>query len=236
MTQNTLVRSATHTLWCLFVVGVLLSFATTAAAQGSGGYVPLAGIPGVTDQPDLVSYINALYMLTISVGGLYGVIKIAIAGIKWSVSDVVTDKSDAKKGVYGALLGLAILLSTYVVLNTINPQLTNLNIFGRATEIPPPAPVAGANLQPGQTCLNQACTGVTKDTSNFDFASGQRTESFSAADFGAGGTAPARTATFIENCKNWDGSRGSIKTTTTGGTISYTCTFEGSTPKTKTGS
>jgi len=107
-------------------------------AQGDS-YVPLAGIPGVdSNNLTLVSYLNALYILSISIGALFGVIKLAYAGVKYAMSDIVTDKESAKKDIYGVLFGLAILLTTYVVLYTINPNLTNLNILQNAT--PPSQP------------------------------------------------------------------------------------------------
>lgn len=97
-------------------------------------YVPLTGIPGVDPNENLtlVSYLNALYILTITIGALFGVIKIAYAGVKYAMSDIVTDKEKAKKDIIGVLLGLGILLATYVVLYTINPDLTKLNILENA--------------------------------------------------------------------------------------------------------
>jgi hypothetical protein len=94
-------------------------------------YVPLVGIPGITDTEGLTlaEYINAIYLFTISVGALIGVVKISMAGVKYSMSDVITDKASAKKDIVGVLLGLAILLIPFIVLNTIYPGLTNLDVL-----------------------------------------------------------------------------------------------------------
>jgi hypothetical protein len=108
------------------IVLFLAAIAESAAAQ----YQPLTGIPGIVDdQPSLASYVSALFMLSISLGALFAVIKIAIAGVTYMMSEVVTSKQEAIRDINGALLGLAILLATFVVLNTINPNLVNLTFL-----------------------------------------------------------------------------------------------------------
>lgn len=111
----------------LCLAGTTLVF----AADGKKTYIPLVGIPGLTNKenPSIAAYINSIYLFTITVGAIIGVIKIAMAGAKYAMSDVITDKSDAKKDMMGVFLGLAILLIPYVVLNTIYSGLTNLNVL-----------------------------------------------------------------------------------------------------------
>jgi hypothetical protein len=111
-----------------------LASLSTAFAQNTAVYTPLVGIPGLaTGQgTGLASYLNRLYIITIGIGAIIAFIKIAMAGVKWSMSDVVTDKGAAKEDIKGALLGLAILLIPFIVLNTIYPGLTSLNILGNA--------------------------------------------------------------------------------------------------------
>ena len=55
--------------------------------------------------------------------------------MKYSLSDIVTDKASAKHDIQGVLLGLAILLIPFIVLNTINPNLTSLNILKSAQKL-----------------------------------------------------------------------------------------------------
>jgi hypothetical protein len=101
------------------------------------GFTPMVGIPGVSTSgaADLPTYINQIYILTISIGALFGVIKISFAGVKYSMSDVVTSKESAKEDIKGVLLGLAILLLPFVVLNTINPDLIKLDVLKNAPKI-----------------------------------------------------------------------------------------------------
>lgn len=113
-----------------------LTLATIATAEGSK-YTPLVGIPGITTSgaKSIGEYLNAIYILLISVGGLIGVVKISMAGVKYSMSDIVTDKGEAKKDIVGVLLGLAILLIPAIVLETIYPNLTNLDVLKSAPKV-----------------------------------------------------------------------------------------------------
>ena len=99
-------------------------------------FVPLVGIPYVdTKDPNLSlpGYINALYIASISIAAFLAVIKIIFAGVQYMLSDVVTDKGQAKKDIRGALIGLLIVIGAVLILNTINPNLTGL----RALDGPP---------------------------------------------------------------------------------------------------
>lgn len=111
-------------------VCVLLALVNVTSAQGMQ-YKPLVGIPGLenTTNPSLPEFVNKVYIMLITLGAMLGVLRIAWAGVKYSLSDVVTDKSSAIGTIKGVLLGLAILLLPYLVLNEINPGLTNLNVI-----------------------------------------------------------------------------------------------------------
>ena len=93
-------------------------------------FEPLVGIPGLNDpSTDINSYINILYALSISIAALLAVIKIIVAGVKYMLSDVVTSKSEAKSDIQGALIGLLVVISAVLILNVINPQLTQTTLF-----------------------------------------------------------------------------------------------------------
>jgi hypothetical protein len=86
---------------------------------------PLVAIPGYTPGGGLQSFVNLIYGIAISVAALLAVIKIVIAGVKWMLSDVVTDKSEAKKDIQGALFGLIIIISAVLIISVINPDIVN---------------------------------------------------------------------------------------------------------------
>ena len=48
------------------------------------------------------------------------------------LSDIVTSKENAKKEIQGALLGLLVILSAVLILDTINPELKNFSILRNA--------------------------------------------------------------------------------------------------------
>jgi hypothetical protein len=92
-------------------------------------FIPLVGIPYVDTQSSdlsLAGYVNALYTAAISIAAFMAVVKIIFAGVKYMLSDVVTDKGAAKKDIRGALIGLLIVIGAVLILNTINPQLKGL--------------------------------------------------------------------------------------------------------------
>lgn len=118
---------------CAAILPFLL-FTALAHAATVPQYIPIVGIPGLTNQApkDLPDYINRVYFLTVTIGALYGVVKIAFAGVKYSMSDIITSKESAKEDIQGVLLGLAILLIPFIVLKEINPNLVNLDVLSSA--------------------------------------------------------------------------------------------------------
>jgi hypothetical protein len=97
----------------------------------------MVGFPGLENAGGLTTqqYVQAIYNLAISVGALLAVIQIIFAGVEYMFSDVVTSKSAAIKRIRGSLLGLLIIISAVLLLQTINPDLLNLDIFKNAPSI-----------------------------------------------------------------------------------------------------
>jgi len=132
---------------CIFTFALLFGTQLLAA-----DYIPMVTIPGVNSLNStgtLEQYVNALYVLAISVAALLAVVQIIFGGVQWMLSDVVTDKSSAKKRIRGALLGLLIVLTAVVILNTINANLTNLEFFKNA-----PPPTEAQNNERNASILN----------------------------------------------------------------------------------
>ncbi len=165
--RRTLHKKAQITL--LYGIAFLCCMLLAPMAHASE-FVALQGLPGVNVTPaNLAEYLNGIYYLLIGVGTLMAVIKIALAGVQYAMSDVITDKSGAKKDIEGALLGLAILLLPFVILNTIYPQLTSLDILKNLTPInvaPMPANNAPSNQAaqcpsaPTQPCVSNVTSSV----------------------------------------------------------------------------
>lgn len=119
-------------------------------------YQPLTAIPGVPSTGgSLVDYINALFILSVIVGGLLAVIKIAIGGFQYMMSDVVTSKDSAKKDITGALLGLGILLASVTVLYTINHNLINLDFLSGAEPVSISGQQSSGSVGPNESAVRE---------------------------------------------------------------------------------
>ncbi len=119
---------------------VVLSFFTLPAialAGGSKGFVPLVGIPGLSNAsaPTFDDYVDALYALAISVAALIAVIQIVLGGAQYMMDDLISSKSAAKERIKNALIGLLIIIAAALILTTINSNLTKLDIKAPAINI-----------------------------------------------------------------------------------------------------
>lgn len=95
-------------------------------------------------------YVSVLYLMAISLASILVVLRLIQAGVKYMLSEIVTDKGKAKEDIKGALLGLLIILGAVTILNTINPELTKTDIFRNADVITPSAVGSNASTSPVQ--------------------------------------------------------------------------------------
>ena len=125
------------------VLAVLVLFIFFApfivAAQG---YISLVGIDGARTAAgfDTQEYIDTLYRIAIIAAAFVAVGKLVWAGAQYVLSGVVTKKEDAKKEIWGALIGILIILGAVTILTTINPQISNLRALNPIDVPPPPEP------------------------------------------------------------------------------------------------
>jgi hypothetical protein len=133
-------------------IGLVLLILPSHLLAAPTTYTPLVGIPGVQTTPgNLPAFLNKLYLLTISIGAIFATIKIVMAGVKWSLSDIVTDKSSAKQDIKGALFGLAILLVPFIVLSQIYPNLTSMNFLQSVPSVDLTVNSTASGIATGQT-------------------------------------------------------------------------------------
>jgi hypothetical protein len=77
------------------------------------------------------TFLNSFYQLALTVSGLLALLMIVAGGVKYTISSGSADKqTDAKDMIISALYGVALLLGSYLILNTINPQITALTLPG----------------------------------------------------------------------------------------------------------
>jgi hypothetical protein len=120
----------------------------------------LAYTPLVSDFPiqasgtgNLGAYINTVITFAIGLAGILAVIMIIIGGLQYVSTDAWSGKSDGKNKIMAALGGLVLALASYMILNTVNPTLTDLTfdiktITGLSksgaqisVDAPPPSPI-----------------------------------------------------------------------------------------------
>lgn len=134
-------------------------------AYAQSKYQPLVGIPGVGQNTgDFNDYLQAIYATSISLAALLAVIKIVIAGVKWMTTDIVEGKSDAKKDIEGAVLGLIVILSAVLILYIINPNIGSVSLSLSPAPTPPPTIPLPDSAQALQVCTERDAGGCSVHT------------------------------------------------------------------------
>ncbi len=123
------------------------AFTNTKCDEGKGDYCLLAPLPDPTAEggiryktntacldetdPDcfrLGNYINLMLKVIIGIAGVLAVVMIVIGGIQYMSTDAFSGKEEGKSRITNALLGLVLLAGSFMILNTINPNLVNFHL------------------------------------------------------------------------------------------------------------
>jgi len=81
------------------------------------------------NMPSLENYINYIYTFLLSFAGIIALVSLILGGILYLTSAGTPEKlEEAKKQILAAFLGIIILFSSYLILKTINPELTKLEL------------------------------------------------------------------------------------------------------------
>jgi D-alanyl-D-alanine dipeptidase len=98
-------------------------------------YCLLAPLPGVGDgtgkldvSKGMGDYINIIIKLIMGIIGVLSVLMIVVGGIEYMSTVQMGEKEGAKDRITNALMGLLLALASYLILNTINPNLVNLSV------------------------------------------------------------------------------------------------------------
>jgi hypothetical protein len=113
-------------IFCLVVLGVLVTSSTALALQVNWPDSPLGtSLNGDSELPQLPQLIQYLYEWGIALGGLAAFIALLIAGFQFLTSaGNPTQMSEARGRIQSAAVGLVLLLGSWLILYTINPDLT----------------------------------------------------------------------------------------------------------------
>ena len=112
-------------------------------------YTPLSPLPHTTSgkTTNMNIYLLGMFKLLIGVAGVLAVIMIVIGGIQYMSTDAIGDKLDGKGKIQKAVGGLLLAVLSYLLLQTINPNLLKIN----AGLPPTPPPQAKPASLPSQT-------------------------------------------------------------------------------------
>ena len=119
-------------------------------------FTPMVPIPGISGGSDFGTFIETAYIVAIIAAAFIAVGRLIIAGFKYVLSAVVTDKMSAKKDIEQALVGLLIVLCAVAVLRVINPKIGNLSVL-ESVSVPdiPRAEVCVTKDETGR-CITEA--------------------------------------------------------------------------------
>lgn len=113
---------------------------------------------------DISSYIKRVYQFGVGISGILAVGMIVAGAIYYSVSAGSPDKqNDAKSMITSALWGVALLLGSFLILRTINPQLVKLEKPELEREVP----------QVGYTLASATCPVKTNTGCFFNVETGE---------------------------------------------------------------
>ncbi|MDD5165472.1 MAG: pilin [Candidatus Pacebacteria bacterium] len=96
-------------------------------------YTPLAPLPDVTSENlklattvDFKSYVTYAFNLLIALGAVAAVFMITWGGFEYMTTDAVNGKSEGLSKIQNAIYGLLLVLSSYLILKTIDPRFVNI--------------------------------------------------------------------------------------------------------------
>ena len=141
-------------IFSLIFLGVFMVTSGVLALEVSWPSSP--GGTSLTDNSTITDIVKYFYEWGISLGGLAAFISLLTAGFQYLTSAGEPAKmSEAKDRINSAILGLVLLLSSYLLLKTINPELTTLKL----PELEPPEEyLPPETIEPPN--LNQSCDKV----------------------------------------------------------------------------
>lgn len=138
--------------------GFIIAFGIGALVAHAQGYTPLAPLPGTvttgggaeTASTNLGSYLSGMLKLLIALGGALAILMAIIGGTQYVAAGISPDaKSSAKARIINAFIGLALILSSYLILNSINPKLVAFNLSLKTVSNPKKTPAGSVNTAAG---------------------------------------------------------------------------------------
>lgn len=127
---NKTLITATAITSLLFLALVFVSFAADGIKYNV--LAPFPGDPNKIDAARSVStfsgYLSGAIPFILRLAAVFAVVQIVIGGFQWALSEAVGNIQDAKDRMTQAIIGLVLAMTSYLILNSINPELVTLKI------------------------------------------------------------------------------------------------------------
>lgn len=121
-------KKTNHLLKSTVLSFVVLLLSLPMLVSAADTFVPLTGIPGVTNQKDFGDFLNGAFKVGLAIAATLAVVMITIGGLEYMTTDSVNNKTEGKSKIQNAIIGLLIALLIWLILFTINPNLLNLDL------------------------------------------------------------------------------------------------------------
>ncbi len=138
---------------------------------GTCTYTPLEPLPtgdaSAQNGKNFPAFVSGLFRVLLSFGALFAVVMLVVAGIGYMLSESALDIDKAKDRAKAALWGLLLLAGSWLILNTINPDLLKFQIVVPTNNNPiaAPATITGPTGAAPVTCLDSSCLSAQQQVS-----------------------------------------------------------------------
>ncbi len=168
------VLAARLIVFAIVLAGLFAPALVSAACDGAQilsttEFVPLECYPSgsklaglFSTSGSLTGYLNTIFKAAISIGAILAVIRLAYAGYIYMGGDMWGNKERAKEIIRNVFLGILLLLSIFIILFQINPNLLNLTVITQPLNIPfspTPSPLpneTGTRTRPDENSVRDA--------------------------------------------------------------------------------
>lgn len=166
----------------LLVIILFIAFPNFVAYAQNDTYTLLAPIPCVgvgggscdqnATQTRMPDYIKGLVRLVIGISTVFAVLMIVIGGFQYMTSDALQGKQDGKNRIKNSFLGLLLIGASFIILNTINPNLLEINLNIESVQ------TASQTVGTGELSAGGTCTTCVPLDSSLPLKPNQGTEIF----------------------------------------------------------
>jgi hypothetical protein len=140
------------------IVSLMLFCAFSTVSAQLQDYTTLAPLPGVKPTTNLTDYLPNVFNLSIGIAAVLAFIVITIGGVLYATTDALSGKSQGREYITNAIWGLLLVIGSYVILYTINPQILDFSVAINQSNIKVSAPTvtAGTPMTQEQIAADQA--------------------------------------------------------------------------------